>query len=139
MKQGGRAGIQEISELTAAPWIIRRPGGRRSQEQGGLLPQGAEAQWEEGVRREEGGNLMQVEGIWRVDVEKEGETTGGREGWRIEGRALVATVADQDMLEGRGDSQKGMEERDQCLHQATALQGVWKRETSVSIRRRLFK
>merc|ERR1712192_173081 len=38
----------------------------------------------------------------------------------IEGRALV----DQDMLEGRGDSQKGVEERDQCLHQATALQGV---------------
>ena len=131
--QGGRAEIQEISEPTATPWIIRSPGGRRSQEQGGHLHQGAEAQWEEGVRREEGGNLMQVEGIWRVDVEKEGETTGGREGWRIEGRALVATVVDQDMLEGRGDSQKGMEERDQCLHQATALQGVMVRDIPLEV------
>merc|ERR1719234_2573649 len=112
MKQGGRAGIQEISELTAAPWIIRRAGGRRSQGQGGHLPQGAEAPWEEGVRREEGGKLMQVEGIWRVDVEKD-EMRGGREGWRIEGRAMVASVVDQDMSEGRGDSQKGMEEGDQ--------------------------
>ena len=31
---------------------------------------------------------------------------------------------DQDMLEGRGDSQKGMEERDQHPHQATARQEV---------------
>ena len=59
-----------------------------SQEQGGHLHQGAEAQWEEGVRTEEGGKL---EGTWRVDVEKD-ETRGGREGWRIEGRALVATM-----------------------------------------------
>ena len=90
-KQGGRAGIQEISDLTATPWIIRRPGGRRSQEQGGHLHQGAGAQWEEGVRMEEGEKLMQLEGTWRVDVEKD-ETRGGMEGWRIEGRALVATM-----------------------------------------------
>ena len=93
-----------------------------SQEQGGHLHQGAEAQWEEGVRTEEGGKL---EGTWRVDVEKD-ERRGGREGWRIEGRALVGQNhgMDQDMLEGRGDSQKGTEERDQRPHQATALQEV---------------
>jgi len=96
-----------------------------SQEQGGHLHQGAEAQWEEGVRTEEGGKL---EGTWRVDVEKD-ETRGGRGGWRIEGRALVATMIrqshgmDQDMLE-TGDSQKGTEERHQRPRQATALQEV---------------
>ena len=31
---------------------------------------------------------------------------------------------DQDMLEGRGDSQKGTEERDRRLHLATVRQGV---------------
>ena len=87
-KQGGRAGIQEISDLTATPSIIRRLGGRMSQEQGDHLHQGVEAQWEGGVRTEEGGKL---EGTWRVDVEKD-ETRGGMEGWRIEGRALVATM-----------------------------------------------
>ena len=95
MSQGGTAGIQEISDPTATPWIIRMQGGRMSQEQGGHRRQGAEARWEEGVRMEEGG------------------MRGEREGWMREGRAVEVTVGenldmDQDMSV-TGDSRKGME------------------------------
>ena len=44
MSQGGTAGIQEISDPTATPWIIRMQGGRMSQGQGDHRRQGAEAQ-----------------------------------------------------------------------------------------------
>ena len=88
-----------------------------SQEQGGHRRQGAEARWGEGARREgeEGGMLMWLE-------------KGGREGWTKEGRAVEATVGDQDQdTSGRGDSQKGMEGSNQRPPQAKAIQGVLER------------
>jgi len=81
-----------------------------SQEQGGHRRQGAEARWEEGVRREEGG------------------MRGEREGWTREGRAVEAMEGesldmDQDMSE-IGDSQKGMEGSDRRPPQEKASRGV---------------
>ena len=104
MNQGG---IQEIRDLSAIPWIILRQGGQTSQEQGGHRRQRVEAQWGEGARKAEGG------------------MRGGREGWTKEGRAVEATVGDQDQdTSERGDSQMGMEGSDQLPPQAKAIQGV---------------
>lgn len=88
MNQGGTAGIQKIFDLTATLWIIRIQEGWTSQDQEGPHRQGAEARWEEGVRRESG--------------EMIGGRKGGREGWTREDRAV-----EQGELE-RGDSQKGL-------------------------------
>lgn len=73
------------------------------------MQQGAEARWEEGVRREEEG--------------MKGGMRGGREGWTREDRAVEATVGesldmDQDMSE-RGDSRKGLEGSDQRQEKAS--------------------
>merc|ERR1719266_1986491 len=76
-----------------------------SQEQGGHLHQGAEAQWEEGVRTEEGGKL---EGTWRPDEPRARRPSSPRSRSPMGGRSQdggrrEAHAAGRDMESGRGE------------------------------------